>query len=430
MVKNIYYFLGSIYFALSLLAVTALVVAAATFTGSHLFYSSPPFSLLLALFFINILLSSLRRWPFRRSHIPFLLTHLGLLMLLAGAMGKRFGIEGTLQVAEGESSCSILLFDTYALELSSKEKRSYWPIASKNFCPIETMECVKWFANSRQHLEYWIKEDRAFLCGLPAFEVYRWSAEEPLMPPLQINIGETLWNVAAYRTSSVERLIERAKEQRPIVLLVEDFAKDEHLWVIHADGSTQHERYKKEREELIACGSGYQGYRLQSRLLNELQCSVTRYHTIEKNSGVSLPFILLRVGEEDIPLTFDPSATGLRWPILEGRYLVRFQPMRQEIPYEITLHQAKQINYPNSAKPKSYQALITITDRSSGVKEEAMLKMNRVYEVGGYRFYLSSLSKDGDVYITVNRDPFKYWLTYPGAFLLCLGFALFVKRGQ
>ena len=95
--RKLYHFLGSLYFALFLILVTALFVMAGTFfeavTQSHRFaaswtYESSFFYLLLWGFFINILISALRRWPFKLSHIPFLITHLGLLMILAGVMVK------------------------------------------------------------------------------------------------------------------------------------------------------------------------------------------------------------------------------------------------------------------------------------------------------------------------------------------------------
>ena len=92
-----YHFLGSIKFAIILIASTALFVIAGTFleayTESHLFsasltYQNPIFLALIWGFFLNILISALRRWPFQLKHIPFLITHLGLLMLLGGGHDK------------------------------------------------------------------------------------------------------------------------------------------------------------------------------------------------------------------------------------------------------------------------------------------------------------------------------------------------------
>ena len=53
--------------------------------------------------------------------------------------------------------------------------------------------------------------------------------------------------------------------------------------------------------------------------------------------------------------------------------------------------------------------------------------MNSVHETwDGYRFYLSAISKPSlhalkSAQIIVNRDPAKYFLTYPGIFLVFMG---------
>ena len=109
--KQIFHMLGGIHLAISLIAIAALTVIAGTIleskTGSHLLaaywtYSHPFFQILLSLFFVNILFSALRRWPFKKKHIPFLITHLGLLMIISGTILKnRFGLQGQMSVWEG-----------------------------------------------------------------------------------------------------------------------------------------------------------------------------------------------------------------------------------------------------------------------------------------------------------------------------------------
>ena len=118
-IKAVYFFLGSLYFAIFLMVVAALVVAIGTaiesITGSHLLaakwsYDHPLFLLLLCLFFVNILFSALQRWPFKKRHFPFLMTHLGLLMILGGTILKnQIGLQGYLQLLEGSSSHEVLL---------------------------------------------------------------------------------------------------------------------------------------------------------------------------------------------------------------------------------------------------------------------------------------------------------------------------------
>lgn len=129
-------------------------------------------------------------------------------------------------------------------------------------------------------------------------------------------------------------------------------------------------------------------------------------------------------------LAYDRYGTGLKWPVLDGEYIVRFQPMFTEIPYRVRLRNARQINYANSNQAYSYESDLIITDRRSGLAVEKSISMNNVHETwDGYRFYLASIAPANEgsvkrVQIVVNYDPAKYWLTYPGACILSLGIIL------
>lgn len=140
---------------------------------------------------------------------------------------------------------------------------------------------------------------------------------------------------------------------------------------------------------------------------------------------------------ETISLTYDPYGQGLKWPVLNGKYLVRFQPEFKELPYNIRLRQARQIPYANSEQAFSYECDTVITDLRTGKSVEKTLSMNNVHETSdGFRFYLANITpaesgKVKRVQIVVNRDPVKYWLTYPGAILMTCGIVLlfwFKKR--
>jgi hypothetical protein len=124
--------------------------------------------------------------------------------------------------------------------------------------------------------------------------------------------------------------------------------------------------------------------------------------------------------------SYDKYAQKLKWPILGGRYLIRFQSHRREIPIHLRLHAARQINYPGTNKPYSYEATVSFDG------QEHKLSMNKVFEKNGYRFYLANLcaSPSGmqHIQVVVNYDPAKYILTYPGAICLVLGALLLYLR--
>lgn len=108
--------LGSVYFAVFLCAFLLLLFILSTSLESlwgtafaqKTFYQTRWFDLLLSLLWINIFCAALARFPFQKSHAGFLITHIGILGLLFGALLTRFfGLEGQVLLYEGERSSAM-----------------------------------------------------------------------------------------------------------------------------------------------------------------------------------------------------------------------------------------------------------------------------------------------------------------------------------
>ncbi|HUT13970.1 MAG TPA: hypothetical protein VMY42_26005 [Thermoguttaceae bacterium] len=126
-VGSFYRFLTSMRLAVILLVILAVVLAGATFLEAgrgreyvqwHV-YHSPWFSALLGLLAINILAATMVRFPWKRRQMGFVLAHVGLLVLLGGAMQTFLGgIEGQLFFAEGDTADTIRLSDRTELTVT------------------------------------------------------------------------------------------------------------------------------------------------------------------------------------------------------------------------------------------------------------------------------------------------------------------------
>ncbi|MBI3252810.1 MAG: cytochrome c biogenesis protein ResB [Candidatus Omnitrophica bacterium] len=110
--------IGSLRVALFLIAALAVLLAVSTVMESaygtplaqKLFYGNAWFNVFLALVWFNILCATLSRLPFRKKHIGFVITHIGILTLLAGALFSRAGgVEGQMTIFENEEKNRILL---------------------------------------------------------------------------------------------------------------------------------------------------------------------------------------------------------------------------------------------------------------------------------------------------------------------------------
>lgn len=200
--KRILYFLGSVYLAVGLLAASALIVIAGTFaesfTDSHLYaaslaYSNPIFLLLFSLFFVNILVSALRRWPFQRKHIPFLVTHLGLLMIISGVMAKNlFGVQGHMALKEGAASDTLVIPETFMLHRQKAD-------GTVEQTPLSESGVVNFYPHGEESYETWIKGKFAFLDGIQPFPAYNYEGEVEVSTRLKIP-GDHAdhWDVYAY----------------------------------------------------------------------------------------------------------------------------------------------------------------------------------------------------------------------------------------
>ncbi|MGI9113691.1 MAG: hypothetical protein ACR2FX_01425 [Chthoniobacterales bacterium] len=81
-------------------------------------YGAPWFNLWLVLLGANLAVSALSRWPWRKHHVAFLITHLGIITLLTGSLiGRIWGIEGTITLLKGEPPANRLLVDEHQLRV-------------------------------------------------------------------------------------------------------------------------------------------------------------------------------------------------------------------------------------------------------------------------------------------------------------------------
>lgn len=226
---RIFHFLGGIYFAILLITVTACFVILGTILearfDSHLYaaqwtYNNPLFGLLLGLFFINILFSALRRWPFRIRHIPFLTTHFGLLMILTGCIIKQwYGVQGIMLITEGSGNQQVLIPHSHALHIEKKDSpmvstipvltNYHTNLISNSFSKLH-LKVMNLLPHVSQKMETWIKGNRAYISGLPPLPVQEWSSAETPFIVTSLPIQKQRWDIVILRTDDLQQAIEQA----------------------------------------------------------------------------------------------------------------------------------------------------------------------------------------------------------------------------
>jgi hypothetical protein len=85
-------------------------------------YGAPWFNFWLVLLGTNLTVSALSRWPWKKHHTAFLITHLGIITLLVGSLiGRIFGIEGSVTLFKGEPPTNRLLVDQHQLRVGDTD---------------------------------------------------------------------------------------------------------------------------------------------------------------------------------------------------------------------------------------------------------------------------------------------------------------------
>lgn len=125
--------IGSLAVGVILMILLILVLAWGTFIENtygtavvnFVLYKSSWFSVLLGLLALNILCSMLVRLPWKRRHFPFLATHAGILILLAGSfLTKIGGEEAWITLPEGSGGTHAAKPDRQIFELTSDRRDS------------------------------------------------------------------------------------------------------------------------------------------------------------------------------------------------------------------------------------------------------------------------------------------------------------------
>jgi len=81
-------------------------------------YGAPWFNIWLLILVANLTVSALSRWPWKKYHVAFLVTHLGIITLLFGSLiGRIWGTEGTITLFKGEPPSNRLLVDQHQLRV-------------------------------------------------------------------------------------------------------------------------------------------------------------------------------------------------------------------------------------------------------------------------------------------------------------------------
>ena len=161
-------------------------------------------------------------------------------------------------------------------------------------------------------------------------------------------------------------------------------------------------------------------------VLNYLAIEHKRQYIRQKRWGVSiihLSFIVILAGALYSHLFSEEGLMHLREGERSNQISVHMgnKTSYHTLPFEIELVRFTMTRYPGSQSPSSYESDVIVHE--DGKSRKALIYMNKVLDVKGYRFFQASFDADekGSI-LSVNRDVIGRNITYTGYFLLLIGF--------
>ena len=477
--EKIFQILCSLRMAVVVILTLAAAMAVATIiesthdtqTAQYWIYRATWFHAVLGLLGLTIFCVAISRLPWRKKHIPFLLAHAGILILLMGSwMTDKWGIDAQLRVSEGET-VAVTEMDTASLIIADQQRVYSVPIRwTPPDVTFKTMDLsssksqpyklrIDGFLSHADPLISFIPNPykevapnlgtkkppfaavRFLVKGGPmkiSQEFWLWqgapSWQEIQAGPARFAIGESSIAKDGEKKASISgpKFTFKPEEKGAVSYLALSSAGKKVTGTLSKNkliGSVIHPGWKGDVTLTVlewvpdaVASTTYKPSRIQYG--NEAPPSAIHVSGIESSESAE--------GVGGVGGAKDNGSDvwlglGDRALIhLDGQELqIAYMPKRIVLPFSIRLEKFTVEHDPGTLTPSSYSSRVTAIDKDQS--EEVVISMNEPLEKKGYTLYQASY-EDGDPrpvtsIFTVNRDPGRYW-KYLGSFLIVLGSVL------
>lgn len=441
-------FLGSLPVAIALLSILTLLFIVSTVTESiygtpfaqDLVYKAGWFDILLSLVGVNILCSTIRKIPWKRRHTGFVITHIGILLILGGSLLTRLsGIDGELAIAEGERRHK-LPREGYQISVTLPDRQPITALLDpKEKTPSRQIPLPDGAGN--------LAIDEFLPNAVTSLDIEEGKNESTVNHAIQftlssdaININQTIWLIEsdpqnphpnmlsfgpaflALKSGAIPLPGEESMDKKSPSLIFS--VTSDHQWKYRITASNN-----EPKEGALATGAvietGWKDFSLRiDKVINHAKLSRT-YEPSPHGKGGEIALCLAYTapdGKKEISWLSENGSTKFNAgnQTIEAALTANFHPL----PFILELKDFRKIDYPGTSTPKSYESDVVLYDPENKTVIQKTISMNNPLDYAGYRIFQSSYIQDpesGEVSIfTVSSAPGTTYI-YIGAIVMFAG---------
>lgn len=409
------------------------------------------FSSILVLFMLNLLFAALSRLPWKRHHIGFLVTHLGLIILLIGSLVTAiWGVDGSISMGVDETQQSVLLEEEYLHVWQAVPGRDYrrlhsarlsynpvsgfpgpedWTIPLTDYDGNDTdkvaeLKVLDWWPYAHRHVGVRQPPEGSDL-GVPGLYFRLMGARANIDQWLFLNgVQGSQIDLGPARIEFYKELpkMTEGRDKRTLFIYLEKNREGKlrpHLAQVARKSIKIQKMGEAKVEERIPLG--WMDFEFLLEEFHESAIPSTKYTKAPKGAKGAVEVIQVEVNGENRWLEMGAAAQ-----ILWDQYLFYVQYTKKQVPlgFPIRLRRFDISFYEGSTRPKSYESRVSVDNKD----DQILIKMNEPLHHKGFTFYQSSYSTDQNgnpviSVLSVNRDPGR-WIKYLGCLMLTLGIIL------
>jgi hypothetical protein len=385
---------------------------------------------LMAVFAINLMAVMADRWPWQKRHIPFLLAHIGIILLLVGSVfTMEGGLDGSMRVGIGETNRMVSIAGITDLQI--------WHSANGDNFDKKYDQAVDFLKNPPTREKPLNFQTADGPISIVEYSPYVFatrqivaSAFERMGSGLRFQIQNDKVNVNEWLLQNRKDAIvthELGPARISLGLAPKHPTGVNEIFLSPVDKDTiNYTVFNQDPKKKTLQGKLKEGGSVSTGWMG-LELKVLRYFYKAEESWdfkpnhrpteltTSMAKVLFQGREREMQLN-----DVLKFFTDKGVYIISYGNRRVDLGFNILLNKFEIGKYPGTNRAASYQSLVTIPDGT-----EHLIYMNEPLKYRGLTFYQASF-QDGPngepiaSIFSVNQDPGR-WIKYLGSLILSLG---------